>query len=299
MTVHLGVDIGGTKTDVVLTNHEGAILHRHRVPSGQGNDQVLAAVIGAVEHVCEAAGVEIASVESVGIGVPGAVVDGVVTHAYNLGVERLDLATILGAKWGVTPVVDNDVNAAAVGAWILTGNGVRSMAFLNLGTGLAAGIILDGKVWRGRRGAAGEIGHITIDPAGPLDAEGMPGAIETYASGSGIVRQWGGTGTAEGVLGAARLGDPAAQVIRDRLFYGVASAIRVLVLTLDVDEVVLGGGLTKWGQPLMDGTMEVLKEWQERSAFLSSLDLTERVVALTSHEPVAAIGAAMMGAGRG
>lgn len=297
--MHLGVDIGGTKTDVVLTDAAGVVAHRHRVPSGQGNDAVVAAVLGAVAHVCDEADIAVGSVDSVGVGVPGAIVDGVVTHAYNLGVERLDVAAILGAAWGAEPVVDNDVNAAAVGAWILTGNGSRSMAFLNLGTGLAAGIVLDGKVWRGRRGAAGEIGHISIDPTGPLDAEGTPGAIETYASGSGIVRQWGEKATAEEVLRAAVKGDPAAEVIRDRLFFGVASAVRVLVLTLDVDEVVLGGGLTKWGEPLVEGTLAVLDQWQSRSAFLRSLDLSDRVLALDTDEPVAAIGAAMMGAGRG
>jgi glucokinase len=297
--VHLGVDVGGTKTDVVLTDVDGVVAHRHTVPSGQGNDGVIAAVLAAVQVVCEAAGISSADLESAGVGVPGAVLDGVVTHAYNLGVERLDVAATLGEAWGIVPLVDNDVNAAAVGAWVLTGNGSHSMAFLNLGTGLAAGIILDGKVWRGRRGAAGEIGHIAIDPTGPLDAEGTPGAIETYASGSGIVRQWGGSATAEEVLRAATLGDPAAEVIRDRLFYGIASAIRVLVLTLDVDEVVLGGGLTKWGEPLMAGTVSVLEEWQDRSAFLRSLQLSERVLALDTQQPVAAIGAAMMGAGRG
>ncbi|WP_430868453.1 ROK family protein [Demequina aurantiaca] len=295
----MGVDVGGTKTDVVLTDGSGVVLQRHRVPSGQGNDEVVAAIVAAVARVCSAAGIQIEDVDSIGVGLPGAVVDGVVTHAYNLGVERLDVAATLGAAWGVKPVVDNDVNAAAMGAWMLTGEGSRSMAFLNLGTGLAAGIVLDGKLWRGRRGAAGEIGHITVDPTGPLDAEGMPGAIETYASGSGIVRQWGGTATAEEVLRAATKGDPAAEVIRDRLFFGVASAVRVLVLTLDVDEVVLGGGLTKWGEPLIAGTRAVLDEWQERSAFLASLGLSDRVAVLDSDEPVAAIGAAMMGAGRG
>lgn len=297
--MHLGVDVGGTKTDVVLTDGTGAVTHRHRVPSGQGNDEVVAAVLGAVAHVCEHARAALTDIKSAGVGVPGAVVDGVVTHAYNLGVQRLDVATTLGAAWGITPVVDNDVNAAALGTWILSGNGSRSMAFLNLGTGTAAGIVLDGKVWRGRRGAAGEIGHISINPDGPLDSEGTPGAIESYASGSGMARQWGSDATAQDVLTAAVKGDPAAQVIRDGLFYGIASAVRVLVLTLDVDEVVLGGGLTKWGAPLIAGTTAVLQEWQDRSAFLRSLCLVDRVRLLGTDEPVAAIGAAMMGAGRG
>lgn len=297
--MHLGVDVGGTKTDVVLTDALGAVRYRRVVPSGQGNDAVMASVLSVVSDVCSDAGITISGVDSIGIGVPGAVLDGVVCHAYNLAITELDVARTLGDQWGAVPIVDNDVNVAALGAWVLTDTDSRSMAFLNLGTGLAAGIILDGKLWRGGRGAAGEIGHISIDPCGPVDAEGTPGAIETYASGSGIVRQWGANASAEDVLKAASKGDLAAQVIRDRLFYGVASAIRVLVLTIDVDEVVLGGGLTKWGEPLMTGTLEVLETWQERSAFLRSLHLSDRVISLKSDEPVAAIGAAMMGAGRG
>jgi len=298
--VYAGVDIGGTKTDVVLTDLDGVIAHRHRVASGQGNDEVIAAAVAAMNAVCQQAGIGVADVATIGVGVPGAVIDGVVSHAYNLGIERLDVASRLAEAWGKTPLVDNDVNNAALGAWVLGGHGARSMAFLNLGTGLAAGIVLDGKVWRGRRGAAGEIGHISIDPAGPIDSDGTAGAIETYASGSGIVRQWGASGmTAQEILSAATSGDPAAEVIRDRLFFGVASAVRVLVLTLDVDEVVIGGGLTGWGSPLMAGTIGLLDDWQERSAFLRSLELSERVRVLDTDQPVAAIGAAMMGAGRG
>src|SRR5690606_42029336 len=83
-----------------------------------------------------------------------------------------------------------------------------SVADLNVGTGLAAGIILGGRLWRGVRGAAGEIGHISINPAGPVGADGLAGGLETYASGSGMVQQWGTSGAhAEDVLAAAASGD--------------------------------------------------------------------------------------------
>ncbi len=289
--MRLGVDIGGTKTDVVAV-HEGAIVARQRAASGQGAEAVVASTLATVSAVMDEASIGWDEVESVGVGVPGSVVDGVVSYALNLGIERVDLAGELERVWGRRPVVDNDVNAAALGAWALRKGG-SSLAYLNLGPSLASGIILDGKLWRGARGAAGEIGHISIDPAGPIDADGLPGAIEVYASGGGMVRQWGVEGAvARDVLDAADAGDPRAQAIRDRLFYGLASAVRVLVLTLDVEHVVVGGGLSGQGDRLVEGATRVIAGWGAASNFLASLDLAGRMSLLDPEIPVAALGAA-------
>jgi len=288
--VRLGVDIGGTKTDVVAVV-DGAIVARRRVTSGHGADAVVDATIDAVRHVLDDAAVSLRDVDGIGVGIPGTVVDGVVTYALNLGVDKLDLAAALERVWDRRPVVDNDVNVAALGAWSLGGRH-GSLAYLNLGTGLAAGLILDGKLWRGARGAAGEIGHISIDPHGPVDADGMCGSIETYASGSGLVRQWGKPGAvARDVLDAAAAGDEQAQAIRQRLFLGLASAVRVLVLTFDVDAVVIGGGLTAY-PGLLEGAGEVFSQWAATSDFLASLDLPGRVRVIDDTLPVAALGAA-------
>jgi glucokinase len=289
--VRLGVDIGGTKTDVVAV-HEGAIVARHRAASGQGAEAVVASTLATVSVVMDEAAIGWDDVESVGVGVPGSVVDGVVSYALNLGIERVDLAGELERAWGRRPVVDNDVNAAALGAWALRKSG-SSLAYLNLGTGLASGIILDGRLWRGARGAAGEIGHISIDPSGPVDADGLPGALETYASGGGMVRQWGIEGAAaRDVLDAADAGDTRAQAIRDRLFYGLASAVRVLVLTLDVEHVVVGGGLAGQGHRLVEGATRVIASWGAASSFLASLELAGRMSLIDPDIPVAALGAA-------
>jgi len=274
---------------------DGTIVARRRVASGHGADAVVDSTIDAVGNVLDDAGVSLGEVDGIGVGIPGTVVDGVVTYALNLGVDRLDLAAALEQVWGRRPVVDNDVNVAALGAWSLGGRD-GSLAYLNLGTGLAAGVILDGKLWRGARGAAGEIGHVCIDPAGPVDADGMPGTIETYASGSGIVRQWGQPSVlARDVLEAAAAGDELAQAIRQRLFLGLASAVRVLVLTFDVDSVVVGGGLTAY-DGLLDGAGEIFAVWAASSDFLASLDLPGRVSVVDDTLPVAALGAAGLGA---
>ncbi len=289
--MRLGVDIGGTKTDVVAV-HEGDIVARHRAASGQGADAVVASTLAAVSAAMAEASIGWDDVESVGVGIPGSVVDGVVSYALNLGIDRVDLAGELERVWGRRPVVDNDVNAAALGAWAQRKGG-SSLAYLNLGTGLASGIILDGKLWRGARGAAGEIGHISIDPTGPVDADGLPGALETYASGGGLVRQWAVEGAvARDVLDAADAGDPRAQQIRDRLFVGLASAVRVLVLTLDIEQVVVGGGLTGQGDRLIEGATRVIAGWGAASSFLASLDLAGRMSLLDPEIPVAALGAA-------
>lgn len=208
----LGVDIGGTKTEAVLLDGGGTIVRQIRIPTGFGPDGVVASTLDAISRL-EAPGVPI------GIGTPGTVdpVAGTVSHALNLGVERLELGQRVADAVGYGVRVENDVNAAALGAFHLLGRpGTDSIGYLNLGTGLAAGLVLDGRLWRGSRGAAGEIGHILVDPKGPLDLDGQPGGLEVMASGSGIARQW-GTGepnAVSAVLDAADAGDRRAVDIR-------------------------------------------------------------------------------------
>lgn len=298
--VRIGVDIGGTKVDAIAVDDRLQVLHRHRVPVEVGPAGVVRSAQAAVEVVTRKCAVDVADTLSIGVGIPGAVSGGVVRHALNLQLTELDLATALSDVWGRPVQVENDVNAAAVGAWRLVGTDARSVAYLNLGTGLAAGIILDGQLWRGARGTSGEVGQIAIDPAGPPDGDGNRGGLETYASGSGIVRQWGDpTMDAREVMALAVKGDPRALEIRERLFLGVAHAIRILVLAYDVEEVIVGGGLTGMGDVLLDGTAGVLREWAEGSPFLASLELAQRTRILEGHRPVAAIGAALLGATHG
>ncbi|WP_061960860.1 ROK family protein [Demequina flava] len=298
--VRIGVDIGGTKIDAVVVDDNAEVLGRHRVPVRKGPDGVLSATTEAVATLTSEVGINVTDAASVGIGIPGTVTNGVVRYAQNLDLEELDLASALGSHWGREVLVENDVSAAAIGAWKLVAPQSHSVAYLNLGTGLAAGIILDGQLWRGVHGAAGEIGYVSIDPTGPVDAEGVAGGLETYASGSGIVRQWGKPGAdAREIMALAAKADPDAVAIRDRLYVGVASAIRVLVLAYDVEEVIIGGGLTGLGDSLMDGTTHVLDEWARSSSFLSSLALAKRTRMLEGYKPVAAIGAAMLGVNHG
>ena len=274
-----------------------------RVPSGSGPDAVLDSAHAVLRALAEQCGIRTDEFASVGVGIPGTVdpPTGIVRQALNLGIEHLDLAADLRARIGREVHVENDVNAAAVGAAAVGGAvhgqaGGASLAYLNLGTGLAAGLVLDGALWRGAGGAAGEIGHVPIDPLGPLCPCGQRGCIEVMASGSGIQRQWGGepAPNAARMLDLAAGGDQKATEIVDRLVLAVASAVRLLVLTVDVDVVAIGGGLAGgFGETLLSSVRTRLREWQAASPFLASLDPAGRVVAVPRERPIAAIGAAL------
>lgn len=293
----VGLDVGGTKIDAVAVSPDGEIIARLRRPTGWGDEEVVAGIAAAVEALAAEAGAAVSDVEAIGIGIPG-LVDadaGRVLHAVNLGVDALDLAARVRARLGVPVRIENDVNAAALGAAALSG-GRDSMAYLNLGTGVAAGIVLDGDIWRGARGTAGEVGHLSVDPNGRACGCGQRGCIETLCGGGALAKAWGRPGALPvlAILDAADIGDEVAAELRDDLFRGAAAAVRVLVLSADVERVVIGGGLASLGDRLLDGVRAVLHAGGVSSPFVRSLQLEERIELLPPGSPVAAFGAALI-----
>lgn len=297
--MRLGLDVGGTKTDAVAVAPDGAIVARTRLATGWGPDAVVQTILAAVSGLCADPALATADIRSVGIGIPGRIEPGSgrVEHAVNLGVETLDLAAAVAPALGVPVRVENDVKAAALGAASLRG-GTQSMGYLNLGTGVAAAVVRDGVLWRGARGGAGEIGHLSIDPAGPVCRCGQRGCIEALAGGGAVSARWGKPGALpiRDIFNAADAGDAAAVRLRTDLARGVAAAIRVLVLTADVDTVVLGGGITALGTRLEAQVAAQLETSAHESAFLRSLQLVDRVEILPVGAPAAALGAALIGA---
>ena len=296
--MRLGIDIGGTKTDAVAIDEGGLLTQRIRLATGFGSSAVVETAVNAVARIAELTGLTAGGFDSIGIGIPGLVdsSSGRVRHAVNLGFDGLELGGELAGRLGVGVRVENDVKAAALGAYHLMGL-TGSMAYLNLGTGLAAGIVVDGELWRGSRGIAGEIGHIPVDPNGAICACGQRGCLETVASGSGVARQWHTDDPlpVRALFTAAAEGDPEAKAIKARLASGIASAVRVLVLTVDVESVVIGGGLSHLGDRLLYEVHSVLESWGGSSPFLASLELPGRVRLVPEGFPAAAVGAALVG----
>ena len=299
--MRVGLDIGGTKTAALVVDDSGAVTEQLLLPTGYGADAVIATAVFAVRQLAERLGVQPSDLDSIGVGVPG-VVDadsGQVSHAVNLGLQDLALGSELSAQLGTQVYVENDVNAAAIAAFqMLAAPSSHSLAYLNLGTGLAAGLIVCGSLWRGSRGAAGEIGHLPVDPTGPQCACGQRGCLELMASGSAVARMWPSDDPrpVKALFEAAAAGESAALEVKAKLIENIAAAVRILVLTVDVDSVVIGGGLSAQGAVLLNDVQAVLIRWAATSPFLKSLDLASRVSLLPRQCPAAALGAALVGA---
>ena len=306
----VGLDIGGTKVLGVALDGQGVVRHQVRLATAKGAAGLVDVAVAVVEDLAARAGVPVSELAGVGIGLPG-VVDadkGLVEHAVNLGIEHsTPLAALVAERLGVHVRVENDLTVAVVGAAHTVDDaqvsgepGVHDVAFLALGTGLAAGLLLEGRLRRGSHGGAGEIGHLTLVPDGLPCKCGQLGCLEQYASGSALDVAWpsrfGRPAPAE-LFTAAAEGDPRAIEVRDRFAWAVAAAVRILVLTADVDLVVIGGGVSALGQPLLRAVRAQLEREAEASPFLASMGLASRVSLAPADVPVGAVGAALLGRG--
>jgi predicted NBD/HSP70 family sugar kinase len=180
-------------------------------------------------------------------------------------------------------------------------SGADDMAFLSVGTGLAAGFVLSGSLRRGAHGAAAEIGHLPGDPNGPRCSCGQRGCLELSASGSTLAAAWPGDGRvppAAALCAAAAAGNTEAIVIRDRFAARLADAIRIAGLAVSPAAIIIGGGVANVGEPLLEVVTVALRAQAVGSPFLTALDLAGRVSLLPGQAPAGAIGAALIGNAR-
>jgi glucokinase len=296
--MRVGIDVGGTKTHGVVVDDSLRVLAELQVPSGRGASGVLESARTMIRSLEGQLGVPRGSFESLGIGIPGKVdfEAGTVAHAVNLELESLDLAGGLAGEVIGAVRIDNDVNAAALGARGMLDPVPETMAFLNVGTGLAAGLVWRGAVLRGSSGVAGEIGHIPVDANGVRCACGQIGCLETVASGGAVMTAWptpGGRALGS-VLDAAAAGDLRAHLVLKQLAGGIATAVQLLVLTLDPEIVVLGGGVLDERARLMPIVDAEFAARAATSRFLHAIDMPARIRMLPIGTPVSAVGAALL-----
>lgn len=273
----IGVDIGGTTVKIGLFTAEGKIEDKWEIATrkDEGGSLILSDIAASVEEKLQAEGIQKADVIGIGMGIPGPITeDGTVLKCVNLGWGIFNVAEEVTKLTGIENVkVGNDANVAALGEmWQGGGKGHKNMVMMTLGTGVGGGIILNEKILTGSKGAAGEIGHITVN----YDEEdtcncGKRGCLEQFASATGIVKEAKRLLlvsnkpsklrelqylSAKGIFDVAKEGDELANDLVDQLTHYLGIAASHIAAVVDPEVFVIGGGVSKAGDILTTGIKE-------------------------------------------
>ena len=266
-----GIDVGGTTVKMGLFTTEGELLDKWEIPTRKedGGAYILNDVAASVEAKLAEKNIAKEDVSGAGIGVPGPTLDtGYVSICVNLGWKDKNPANELSELLSIPVKAGNDANVAALGEmWKGGGEGYLDVVLLTLGTGVGGGIIIDGHAVVGAHGAGGEIGHITVrDDETEACGCGRKGCLEQYASATGLVRLakryfekntknsilTGKEITAKEVFDAAKAGDAAALEITEEFGAYLGQALVNLAATVDPAVFVIGGGVSKAGDILLE-----------------------------------------------
>ena len=276
-----GVDIGGTTVKIGFFSTEGELLDKWEITTrkDEGGAYILSDIAASIESKLSKDGIDKVDVKGVGMGVPGPVKDdGTVIKCVNLGWGVFNAAEELASLLGLPVKVGNDANMAALGEyWQGGGKGYKNVIMVALGTGVGGGIIINGKMLAGVNGAGGEIGHMTID----LDEQdvcncGKKGCLEQYASATGIVRLANRalqTSTkssklrelkyisAKEIFDAAKGGDNLASELVEEHGRRLGLALANVACVVDPEVFVIGGGVSKAGDILINTTAKYFQEY--------------------------------------
>ena len=309
MAVYVGVDVGGTNLTAGLVDDQCRILARagRKTPK---DGTLCRAILDLAREVTAAAGARPEEVVRLGIGIPGAVdrARGVVLHTPNIRMENAPVADLIRAEWPVPVALENDAGCAAAGEYLAgAARGHRSAMVVTLGTGVGAGLIVDGALFLGCGGIGPEAGHMVIHPGGRPCNCGRKGCWERYASATGLKqttreamlrrpdsRMWELAGSPERVSGktafqAARRGDEAGrEVVEDYLFH-LGLGLANLVNCFHPEVICLGGGVSNEGDDLF---LEPLRRMVDEESFNPTRDRTRLVKAVLGND-AGIIGAAV------
>ncbi len=277
----IGVDLGGTKIKIGLVNNDGKILKKIVIPTcaEEGVDKSIGQIKLGISTLLKG-NKEI--ITGIGIGSPGTIslTKGTVENPPNLpGWGKVHLGKIIKKEFGLQVFVENDANAAAIGELIYgAGRDLKSFIMITLGTGVGGGIIYNKKLFRGDFGGAGEIGHITIDYNGPKCKCGSFGCLETYLGNNYIIKNV-KTQLEKNVDSkihtlvdnnlenlspqvihqASLLGDEFSIDVIKKLGETLGKGLASIVNVLDISNIIIGGGVSGFGRPLVNATKESIK----------------------------------------
>ena len=267
-----GIDVGGTTVKCGLFQTDGTLVEKWEIPTRKENkgEDILPDVAETIQNKISEKGIDKAEVAGVGVGIPGPInAQGEAACAVNLYWGFRPVAKELSELTGLTAKAGNDANVAALGeAWKGAAAGSQNVIMVTLGTGVGGGIISDGRIVAGAHGAGGEIGHLCVNyEETEVCGCGGRGCLEQYASATGIVRlakkalaessedsvlRNTESIEAKDVLDAFKSGDALAVRVMDEVGEKLGGALGIFAAVVDPDAIVIGGGVSKAGQPLID-----------------------------------------------
>ena len=312
----VGVDVGGTKVAVLVVDRQERVRSQVTLPTVlEGAESTLSGIVATIRRALNEADAQISDVAAIGLGVPGRVdpSTGVVRNAVNLGWRELSVGDYISTELGVSCMIENDVRLAAMGTQRYLGRAApANMLYVSVGTGIAAGLVVDGKVYRGTHGMAGEIGHMIIEPDGPRCLCGARGCLEALAAGPAIARLGEEaarntkktllrdyeTITASVVYQAARAGDSAAQQVTRTAGRYLALAIQQLVMAYDVERIIIGGGVSRDGDAFLQPILDEIERLREDSALAREMLQPDMIRLLPPDYDAGTWGAVVLAGGR-
>ncbi len=283
----VGVDLGGTTTKIAFLSKYGELLHKWEIPTDKSENgkNIIVNIAKAIDQKLEELDQSRDKLVGIGMGAPGPVdtAKGIIYEAVNLGWENnTPLKDLLEVETGLHAVIDNDANCAALGEmWKGAGDGAKDIVCVTLGTGVGGGVITNGDIVHGVKGAGGEIGHITVVPEGGYQCNcGKTGCLETVASATGVVRLANekldateqestlralrdshGSISAKDIFDAARNQDGLALAVIDQLAFYLGLSLANLGNGLNPEKIVIGGGVSQAGDILLQPVVKFFKQF--------------------------------------
>lgn len=282
----IGIDLGGTTAKIGILSQSGDILSKWELSTdiSEEGTKIVPNIIQSIKAYLDSEKLSSEDFLGIGMGTPGTVnrKNGTVIGAFNLNWKTLQpIREQFESSTGIPFFLDNDANVAALGEqWKGAGNNETNVSFITLGTGVGGGLVSDGTLIHGAVDAAGEVGHITVEPGGYECTCGKKGCLEQYASATGIVRLARDLAKeyseesdlktlvlsndpldSKAIFDAAKAGDTYANFVVDRFAYYLGLALGNIANILNPSTIVLGGGVSKAGEFLVEKVSKVVEEF--------------------------------------
>ncbi len=282
----IGIDLGGTTAKIGILSQSGDILSKWELSTdiSEEGTKIVPNIIQSIKAYLDSEKLSSEDFLGIGMGTPGTVnrKNGTVIGAFNLNWKTLQpIREQFESSTGIPFFLDNDANVAALGEqWKGAGNNETNVSFITLGTGVGGGLVTDGTLIHGAVDAAGEVGHITVEPGGYECTCGKKGCLEQYASATGIVRLARDLAKeyseesdlktlvlsndpldSKAIFDAAKAGDTYANFVVDRFAYYLGLAMGNIANILNPSTIVLGGGVSKAGEFLVEKVSKVVEEF--------------------------------------